>query len=94
MNEKRTNSESIYRACTLGAIATCVPLLAALRVANVIEGTVRKEGKRIRITIRLVDARTDKALWSESYDRDLRYLFYPKRNRSSGYPEIERSLVA
>jgi tetratricopeptide (TPR) repeat protein len=43
----------------------------ALGVANVVEGTVRRDGKRIRLTIRLVDARTDEALWSESYDRDL-----------------------
>jgi len=43
----------------------------SLGVANVVEGTVRRDGKRVRLTIRLVDARTDKALWSESYDRDL-----------------------
>jgi hypothetical protein len=41
----------------------------------VVEGTVRKDGIRIRITIRLVDARTDEALWSESYDRDLTDIF-------------------
>lgn len=38
----------------------------ALGVANVVEGTVRKDGNRIRITIRLIDARTDEALWSGS----------------------------
>ena len=32
----------------------------ALGVANVLEGTVRRDGNRVRITIRLVDARTDK----------------------------------
>jgi serine/threonine protein kinase len=46
-----------------------------LGVANVVEGTVRKDGNRVRITIRLVDARTDKAIWSESYDRDLTDIF-------------------
>ena len=36
---------------------------------------MRREGNRVRITIRLVDARTDEALWSESYDRDLTDIF-------------------
>ena len=47
----------------------------ALGVANVVEGTVRKDGNRIWITIRLVDARRDEALCSESYDRDLTDIF-------------------
>src|SRR5260221_3681660 len=47
----------------------------SLGVANVVEGTVRRDGNRVRITIRLVNARTDKALWSESYDRDLTDIF-------------------
>jgi TolB-like protein len=50
-------------------------IAGALRVANLVEGTVRRDGNRIRITIRLVDARTDGALWSESYDRDLTDIF-------------------
>jgi eukaryotic-like serine/threonine-protein kinase len=47
----------------------------ALRVANVVEGTVRRDGNRVRITTRLVDARTDQTLWSDSYDRELRDIF-------------------
>ncbi|MGA8660115.1 MAG: protein kinase [Chthoniobacterales bacterium] len=47
----------------------------ALGVAYVLEGTVRRHGDRVRITIRLVGARTDKALWSESYDRDVTDVF-------------------
>jgi adenylate cyclase len=39
------------------------------------EGTVRRDGKAVRLTIRLVDAQTDKTLWSESYDRDLTDIF-------------------
>jgi len=51
-------------------------IAGALGVAKVVEGTVRRDGNRVRITIRLVDARTDKALWSESYDRDLTDIFF------------------
>ena len=47
----------------------------ALGVANVIEGTVRRDGNRIRLTSRLVDARTDEIVWSETYDRDLTDIF-------------------
>jgi tetratricopeptide (TPR) repeat protein len=36
---------------------------------------VRKSGKRIRITAQLIDARTDKHLWSETYDRELDDIF-------------------
>jgi tetratricopeptide (TPR) repeat protein len=41
----------------------------------VVEGTVRRDGKRIRLTIRLVNARTDETLWSDSYDRSLTDIF-------------------
>jgi hypothetical protein len=32
-------------------------------------------GNRVRVTIELVDARTDQTLWSDSYDRDLTDIF-------------------
>ena len=50
-------------------------IASALGVANVVEGTVRRNGNRVRITTELVDARNDETLWSESYDRDLTDIF-------------------
>ena len=47
----------------------------SLGVANVVEGTVRRDGKHVRLTVRLIDARTDKVLWAECYDRDLTDIF-------------------
>jgi serine/threonine protein kinase/tetratricopeptide (TPR) repeat protein len=47
----------------------------ALGVANVLEGTVRRDGNRVRVTIELVAARTDQTLWTDSYDRDLTDIF-------------------
>jgi TolB-like protein/DNA-binding winged helix-turn-helix (wHTH) protein len=41
----------------------------ALRVTHVLEGSVRKAGERIRVTVRLVDASDGSRLWSESYDQ-------------------------
>jgi serine/threonine protein kinase/tetratricopeptide (TPR) repeat protein len=47
----------------------------ALGVANVVEGTVRHDGNRVRINAQLVDARSDNAVWADSYDRDLNDVF-------------------
>jgi hypothetical protein len=47
----------------------------ALGVAKVVEGTVRRDGNRVRVTTELVDARTDQTLWSDSYDRNLTDIF-------------------
>jgi TolB-like protein/DNA-binding SARP family transcriptional activator/Flp pilus assembly protein TadD len=41
-----------------------------LGVANVLEGSVRREGDTIRITAQLIDAGSDHHLWSRSYDRN------------------------
>jgi TolB-like protein len=47
----------------------------ALGVAHILEGTVRCASNRVRITVELVDAGSDHAIWSEIYDRDLRDIF-------------------
>jgi IS30 family transposase len=50
-----------------------VPEIARiLGVAAVLEGSVRRAGRRVRITAQLVQAASDSHLWSESYDRELR----------------------
>ena len=46
-----------------------------LGVQYVVEGSVRKVGKRVRITVQLIDAETDRHLWAERYDRDLEDIF-------------------
>lgn len=48
---------------------------AELKVAHVLEGSVRKAGSRVRITAQLIDARSDRHLWSETYDRELDDIF-------------------
>ncbi len=44
----------------------------ALKVAAVVEGSVKRSEDRVRITARLIQVATGKLLWSESYDRSLR----------------------
>jgi len=46
-----------------------------LRVATVLEGSVRRAADRLRITVQLVDATTGFHLWSERYDRQLADIF-------------------
>ena len=41
-----------------------------LNVEAVVEGTVQRSGDRLRITAQLLDARTDRHLWAETYERD------------------------
>jgi TolB-like protein/class 3 adenylate cyclase len=42
-----------------------------LKVDGVVEGTVMRAGDRVRITAQLIDARSDRHLWSDRYDREL-----------------------
>jgi adenylate cyclase len=46
-----------------------------LDVGSVLEGSVRKSGERMRITLQLVDASTEEHLWANSYDRNLTDVF-------------------
>ncbi|HVN76417.1 MAG TPA: protein kinase [Thermoanaerobaculaceae bacterium] len=48
---------------------------AALGVAAIVEGSVRRFGNRVRIVAQLVDPGTDEHLWAESYDRELDDIF-------------------
>ena len=46
-----------------------------LGVANLIEGSVRKQGDRVRIVAELISAADGRSLWSETYDRELKDVF-------------------
>ena len=47
----------------------------ALGVTYVMEGTVRREANRVRINAQLIDARTDRHVWNDTYDREITDLF-------------------
>ncbi len=46
-----------------------------LQVGTLLEGSVRKVGNRLRITVQLIDPQTSGHLWAESYDRELKDVF-------------------
>jgi TolB-like protein len=43
-----------------------------LAVGNVVQGSVRRVGDKVRVTVELVDVNTDVRLWSDSYDREVK----------------------
>lgn len=73
-----------------GQASLGIPAIAeALKVRNVLEGSVRKSGDTVRITAQLVDASTDKHLWSQTYDRVL-----SAENLFAIQDEIARAIVS
>ena len=73
-----------------GQEALGVPAIAdKLAVRHVLEGSVRRAGDTLRITAQLIDAQTDRHLWSESYDRPL-----TAENVFAIQEEIATSIVA
>ncbi|PYI47539.1 MAG: hypothetical protein DMF11_06095, partial [Verrucomicrobia bacterium] len=57
-----------------------------LNVENVLEGSLRREGNRVRITAELIDSRNGFHVWTETYDRELAGIFALQ-------DEITRSVV-
>jgi serine/threonine protein kinase len=57
-----------------------------LNVANVLEGSLQRQGKRVRVTADLIDARNGFRVWTETYDRELDGAFALQ-------DEIARSIV-
>jgi adenylate cyclase len=46
-----------------------------LDAGTVIEGSVRKSGSKVRVTVQMIDAARDRHTWTESYDRELEDIF-------------------
>src|SRR5215471_3178540 len=46
-----------------------------LGVGSIIEGSVRKAGNKIRVTVQLVDSRTEEHIWASNYDKQLDDIF-------------------
>jgi len=74
-----------------------------LRVSNVLEGSVRKSGNKVRITVQLIDGQTDKHIWSETYDKLLIDIFSIQSDVAQSiagileaeiYPEVKNRIEA
>ncbi len=69
-----------------GKNADVSEVASKLNVANVLEGSLRRAGNRIRVTAQLINARSGFHLWSETYERELQDVFTMQ-------DEITRSIV-
>ena len=65
------NSAFVYK----GRASKIRDVAAELGVQYVVEGSVRKAGNRVRVTVQLIDAESDRHVWAERYDRDLEDIF-------------------
>jgi adenylate cyclase len=62
-----------------------------LGVGSVLEGSVRKAGNKLRITVQMIDATNDRHLWVENYDRDLQDIFAIQTDIANGVAEALRT---
>ena len=58
-----------------GRELSAAEIAGELKVAHILEGSVRKSGNRVRITAQLIDTGSDRHLWSETFDRELTDIF-------------------
>jgi adenylate cyclase len=65
------NSTFVYK----GKAVNVQQVAREFGVDYVLEGSVRKAGDRIRVTVQLIDAETDRHIWAERYDRELEDIF-------------------
>jgi adenylate cyclase len=65
------NSTFVYK----GKAVNVQEVAKAFDVQYVVEGSVRKIGNRVRITVQLIDAQRDRHIWAERYDRELQDIF-------------------
>jgi TolB-like protein/DNA-binding winged helix-turn-helix (wHTH) protein/Tfp pilus assembly protein PilF len=54
-----------------GSNKTVADIGRELRVSHVLEGSVRRDGSRVRVTVQLVDVSDQSPVWSETYDRTM-----------------------
>ncbi len=58
-----------------GARKNLVDIGRELKAGTLLEGSIRKSGGRVRVTVQLLDSVEDKHLWAQSYDRELHDVF-------------------
>ena len=58
-----------------GKEASVAAIGDALGVETILEGSVRKDGETVRVSVQLIDAQTGFQVWSETYERELTGIF-------------------
>jgi adenylate cyclase len=65
------NTSSRYK----GQAVDVKKIARELAVNYLLEGSVRKAGNRVRVTVQLIDAESDRHIWADRYDRELADIF-------------------
>jgi adenylate cyclase len=86
-----------------GKAVRVLDIAREFNVHYVVEGSVRKAGDRVRVTVQLIDAETDRHIWAERYDRKIEDIFaiqdeisaaivgtLPGRIEAAGYDRAKR----
>ena len=97
------NSVFVYK----GKAVNIQTVARELGVQYVVEGSVRKVANRVRVTVQLIDAETDRHVWAERYDRELEDIFaiqdevtsaivatLPGRVAAAAQDRVQRSLTS
>ena len=58
-----------------GKVIGIEEIASKLHVANILDGSVRRAGNRVRVTVQLINAKNGFQLWSERYDRQMEDIF-------------------
>jgi TolB-like protein/Tfp pilus assembly protein PilF len=69
-----TSLRVISRTSTMsykGTTKTLPEIAKELHVDGIVEGSIEREANQVRITVQLIDSKTDQHIWAHSYDRDM-----------------------
>ena len=77
-----------------GQTADVRKIADTLGVANILEGSVRRAGNRVRVTVQLISTADATNLWSERYDRELADIFEVQDEISSAISEALQGKLA
>jgi TolB-like protein/cytochrome c-type biogenesis protein CcmH/NrfG len=87
----------VSRTTVMGYRATTKPIKQIgreLGVAYVLEGSVRRDGNKVRVTGQLVDARTDEHVWAKTYDRDVTDIFTIQSELAQAIAEALKAVLS
>ena len=77
-----------------GSSKSLPQIAGELNADLIVEGAALQAGDRVRVTVQLIDARDDRHLWAQEYDRDLRDVLKMQRELAQGVTEIIEGAVA
>ena len=78
----------------LGSTKPLPQIAGELNADLIVEGAALQAGDRVRVTVQLIDARDDRHLWAQEYDRDLRDILKMQRELAQGVTEVIEGAVA